>query len=67
MPPLEGSESRHVLDAKAFISSGMVDPNRFKSFVEGIPESVYSKYPMISPAAVRAAVDDFLSSFATSD
>ncbi|HEY5565612.1 MAG TPA: DUF6036 family nucleotidyltransferase [Gammaproteobacteria bacterium] len=93
VPPLEGSESRHVLietvdrvsfyhydpyaqllskvvrgfardlaDAKAFVRSGMVDPRRFKTLVQGIPDSAYSKYPRLSPAAVRAAVDDFLSS-----
>jgi len=30
--------------------------------VQGISDSAYSKYPRLSPAAVRAAVDDFLSS-----
>jgi hypothetical protein len=92
VPPLEGSETRHVFidtigrvsfyhydpyaqllskivrgfardlaDAKAFVASGMVDPDRFRNLVQGIPESVYSKYPRLSPQAVRAAVDDFLS------
>ena len=93
VPPLEGSETRHVLvetvgrvsfyhydpyaqllskvvrgfardlaDARAFVTSGMVDPDRFRNLVQGIPESMYSKYPRLSRAAVRAAVDDFLSS-----
>ena len=31
---------------------------------QGIPESVYSKYPRLSAEAVQAAVEDFLSSLA---
>ncbi len=93
VPPLAGSESRHILietvgsvsfyhydpyaqllskvvrgfardltDAKAFVTSGMVDPERFKSLVHDIPESIYSKYPRLSSQAVEGAVDDFLSS-----
>lgn len=92
VPPLEGSETRHVFietvgsvsfyhydpyaqllskvvrgfardqaDAKAFVTSSMVDPDRFRNLVQGIPESVYSRYPRLSSEAVRAAVDDFLS------
>jgi hypothetical protein len=93
VPPLEGSEGRHVhietvdrvsfyhydpyaqllskvvrgfardlVDAKAFVTSGMVNPDQFKALVQGIPDSVYAKYPRLSPGAVRAAVDDFLAS-----
>jgi hypothetical protein len=93
VPPLAGSEARHVLietvgrvsfyhydpyaqllskvvrgfardlaDAKAFVTSGMVDPQEFRRLVQSIPESVYWKYPRLSSKAVRAAVDDFLSS-----
>lgn len=92
VPPLEGSETRHVFietigrvsfyhydpyaqllskvvrgfardlaDASAFVASGMVDPERFRNLVQRIPESVYSKYPRLSSAAVRTAVEDFLS------
>lgn len=53
--------ARDLADAKAFIASGMVDSNRFKALVRGIPESAYAKYPRLSHSAVRAAVDDFLS------
>ena len=93
VPPLEGSEARHVFvetvgrvsfyhydpyaqllskivrgfardlaDARAFVTSGMVEPERFRTLVQRIPESVYAKYPRLSAAAVRTAVDDFLSS-----
>jgi hypothetical protein len=92
VPPLSGSEDRHVfieavgrvsfyhydpyaqlltkvvrgfardlIDAKALVTSGMVDPERFQKLVEDIPESLYSKYPRLSSPAVRAAVEDFLS------
>ena len=93
VPPLKGSEDRHVFietvgrvsfyhydpyaqllskvvrgfardltDAEAFVTSGMVDPDRFTKLVHGIPEALYAKYPRLSSAAVRAAVDDFVSS-----
>lgn len=93
VPPLKGSEDRHVFiqavgrvsfyhydpyaqllskvirgfardltDAKAFVTSGMVDPDRFGKLVQSIPEALYAKYPRLSSAAVRAAVDDFVSS-----
>jgi hypothetical protein len=52
--------SRDLADAKALIASGMVDPARFRSLVEDVPESVYSKYPRLSAPSVRAAVEDFL-------
>jgi hypothetical protein len=92
VPPLSGSEDRHVfieavgrvsfyhydpyaqllskvvrgfardlIDAKALVTSGMVDPERFQKLVEDIPEASYSKYPRLSSPAVRAAVEDFLS------
>jgi hypothetical protein len=95
VPPLEGSECRHVLietvdrvsfyhydpyaqllskvvrgfardlvDARAFVTTGMVNPDRFKALVHGIPDAVYAKYPRLSPRAVRAAVHDFLASLA---
>ncbi|HEX7237707.1 MAG TPA: hypothetical protein VF405_12145 [Gammaproteobacteria bacterium] len=93
VPPLEGTDMRHVFietvgdvsfyhydpyaqllskivrgfardltDARAFVTSGMVDPQRFVELVAAIPDKVYSKYPRLSPQAVRAAVEDFLSS-----
>jgi hypothetical protein len=92
VPPLAGSDARHVFietvgrvsfyhydpyaqllskivrgfardltDARALVASGMVDPDRFRKLVEDIPERMYSKYPRLSSAAVRAAVEDFLS------
>ncbi|HUF72601.1 MAG TPA: hypothetical protein VMR74_06865 [Gammaproteobacteria bacterium] len=50
--------ARDLADARAFIASGMVDPERFRQRVAAVSESVYSKYPRLSSAAVRAAVDD---------
>lgn len=91
VPPLEGSEHRHVfietigpvtfyhydpyaqllskivrgfrrdlLDAASFISSGMVDPEAFRSLVHAIPAEKYNRYPTLSRSGVRRAVDDFL-------
>ena len=92
VPPLEGSDRRHLFveivrnvsffhydpcaqlfskivrgfrqdleDARKFLSSGLVDPVRFRSLVEGIPETAYARYPALSRPAVMKAVDDFLS------
>ena len=52
--------NRDMLDASSFVTSGMVDPKRFRTLVSGIPEAAYSKYPALSRRAVLDAVDDFL-------
>lgn len=52
---------RDLVDARSFISSGMVDAEKFRGLVRAIPDSAWSKYPRHSPGAVRKAVDDFLS------
>lgn len=93
VPPLEGTDTRHVFietvggvsfyhydpyaqllskivrgfardltDARALVTSGMVDPRRFAELVAAIPDTVYSKYPRLSPQAVHAAVEGFLAS-----
>jgi hypothetical protein len=49
-----------LLDAEKFLSSGMVDPERFRSLVHQISESAYSRYPALSRQAVLDAVDDYL-------
>ena len=91
VPPLEGSDGRHLFiraegnvsffhydpyaqvfskvvrgfrqdmeDARRFVATGLVDPERFRALVNGIPAKAYAKYPALSPAAVQEAVDDFL-------
>lgn len=52
---------KDVLDAGRFVTSGMVDPNRFRDLVTGIPDSAYARYPNLSRAAVEEAVEGFLS------
>lgn len=49
-----------VIDAEAFVRSGMVDPDRFRALVERIPDSAYARYPALSRTAIRKAVDEFL-------
>jgi len=51
---------RDVADARQFVRSGMVDPDRLRTLVAGIPESAWAKYPSLSPAAVGDAVDAFV-------
>ena len=91
VPPLAGSDARHVFieaigsvsyfhhdpyaqvfskivrgfrrdleDAEDFFRSGMVDPDRFRELVHGIPAEAYAQYPALSQDAVLAAVDGFL-------
>ena len=52
--------NRDMLDASSFVASGMVDPKRFRSLVNGIPDVSYSKYPALSRRGVLEAVDEFL-------
>jgi hypothetical protein len=51
---------RDLVDARSFISSGMVDREQFRALVRAIPDSAWSKYPRHSPVAVRDAVEEFL-------
>ena len=52
---------KDLLDAERFLTSGMVDPERFRELVEGIPDSAYARYPNLSRLAVDEAVEEFLS------
>lgn len=51
---------KDMQDAESFIRSGLVDPERFGSLVDDIPEEAYARYPALSYAAVREAVEEFL-------
>lgn len=51
---------KDMQDAESFISSGMVDPERFRSLVHDVPEAAYARYPAVSERAVLEAVDEFL-------
>jgi hypothetical protein len=52
---------RDLEDARAFVASGMVRPERLRDLVEKIPQRAYAKYPSLTEAAVREAVETFLS------
>lgn len=56
--------NRDLQDAKSFLVSGMVDAERFRSLVRGIPDRAYAAYPALSRRAVLEAVEDFLSAVA---
>jgi hypothetical protein len=51
---------RDLADARAFVRSGMVDPERLRALVGEIPESAYAKYPNLNRRAVVRAVEEFL-------
>ncbi len=51
---------KDMQDAESFITSEMVDPERFRSLVHDIPEAEYARYPALSQRAVLEAVDGFL-------
>jgi hypothetical protein len=51
---------RDLDDAREFVRSGMVDPQRLKTLVASIPDSAYAKYPNLTRAGVEAAIDAFL-------
>lgn len=51
---------KDLLDAEELLSSGMVDPERFRELVWEIPDSAFARYPNLSRDAVREAVDEVL-------
>ena len=51
---------RDLDDAREFVRSGMVDPERFRSLVAAIPDSAFTKYPSLSRSGVNKAVEAFL-------
>lgn len=52
---------RDLEDARRFVDSGMVDPDKFRSLVAAIPDSIYAKYPTLSRNGINNAVEIFLS------
>jgi hypothetical protein len=55
---------RDVRDARDFVRSGMVEPERLQTLVAGISDAAYSGYPSLSRSGVELAVSGFLSSLA---
>jgi hypothetical protein len=51
---------RDVEDARHFVRSDMVDPDRLRALVLEIPDSAYSAYPALSRSAVEEALEEFL-------
>lgn len=51
---------RDVEDARGFIDSGLVDPQKLRSLVAAIPESAYARYPALSRGGIENAVEAFL-------
>ena len=51
---------KDLVDARHFVTSGMVDPRRFRELVHGIPVPQYVRYPNLSHDAVVDAVEKFL-------
>lgn len=51
---------RDRVDARHFLQSGMVDPEKLRALVRRIPASAYARYPSLTQAAVISAVDAFL-------
>ncbi len=52
--------TRDLEDARHFLSSGMVEANRFANLVAEVPDSAFARYPSLSPGGVRQAVKMFL-------
>jgi hypothetical protein len=51
---------RDLDDAREFISSGMVDPQKLRSLVAAIPDSAYARYPSLSRGGIENAIETFL-------
>jgi len=51
---------RDLDDAREFIRSGMVDPQKLRSLVTKIPNSAFAKYPSLSRDGIENAIETFL-------
>jgi hypothetical protein len=91
VPPLAGSDDRHVFiekvrtvsfyhhdpyaqafskivrgfdrdleDARSFVESGLVEPERLLQLVRAIPAGAFARYPALAREAVIAAVEAFV-------
>ncbi|HEX4824114.1 MAG TPA: DUF6036 family nucleotidyltransferase [Candidatus Polarisedimenticolaceae bacterium] len=49
-------------DARRFVTSGMVDPERFRALVAAIPDKTFAKYPALSKSILLRSVERFLAS-----
>jgi hypothetical protein len=50
---------RDLVDARHFVESGMVEPEKLRKLVERIPESEFSRYPHLARRDLLAAIDAF--------
>jgi hypothetical protein len=50
---------RDMQDAENLVASGMVDVERFRRLVQGIPATAWSSYPALTRRAVVDAVESF--------
>jgi hypothetical protein len=51
---------RDLDDARDFVGSGMVDPQKLRSLLASIPDSALAKYPNLSRMGIESAVVAFL-------
>lgn len=51
---------RDLVDARHFVTSGLVEPSRLRTLVAEIPAAEYSRYPNLTRADLEAAVAEFL-------
>jgi len=50
---------RDLADARSFVRSGLVEPERLLSLVRALPASAYSRYPRLAPARLQAVIEAF--------
>ena len=51
---------RDLDDAREFVRSGMVVPQKLRALVAAIPDAAYAKYPSLSRDAIENAIETFL-------
>ncbi len=51
---------RDLDDARKFMDSGMVNPQKFRALVAAIPDSAYARYPNLSRIGINNALETFL-------
>jgi hypothetical protein len=51
---------RDLEDARSFVESGLVEPERLLQLVRAIPAGAFARYPALAREAVIAAVEAFV-------
>lgn len=50
---------RDLADARSFVRSGLVEPERLLALVRAVPAAAYARYPRLAPTRLLAVIEAF--------